>query len=407
MSERDPIPASEVVREAESCLRRVATLRDRAAALLREAEQAQQEAFDLAVRELGDKSGCAAYELACLSLSLDPGARAKAQEHPADRSAANDIARTPTAPSAAEAVEAPPRERADPRPAKVEDGGAEEAPPSPVTESSDAEDESPVRSRASAVAPLGRQAGQDPTKVVLHGVELPRSKLGEAERVVAEATKAAAQKHKSNPYEGNRGRNAWRDHLFCAVLEAEGAKQSADKPAGRSEPPSDAGPADSDAPHALPEADHDELPDEPQQSETVPATRIARADAPESALSSRTAAPRPSRAVPLTRELLPRPSRDDPSGDASGTRDVLDDGADAGPSRAEPSPASSGSKLHEPKPITGRGFAFGQASPMPAGLKEELARRGSGAAPEPSSQTVKPAAPQRPVFAKPTFLQQK
>lgn len=176
--------ASEVVRKAEVALARAASLREEAMRLMREAESIEASTKRMATDVLGDAHGTAAFELARLSTAsgVVPLEATATGEDPVQTTVKFDDAvslDTPlTGPQPSSSPAAPP--------------------PVPQT-APDTE----IRAE----------------RTVVHGVEVPASRLAEAEKLVAEARAIASQGKKNNPYAGDRGKNAWRRSLFKAVLE--------------------------------------------------------------------------------------------------------------------------------------------------------------------------------------------
>jgi hypothetical protein len=239
MNEKTNVPASEVVRIAESLLLRAQGMRSQAADLMAQAVKAQAEAETVAVTNLGEAHGRAAYMLACLTMGIpletppapntptitvapplpvEPSPVELAVvpqaevEHPVTVAQAVEIAPSQSAPPVVH-----PRQTAEMRPVETSPASETKTPSISVSvlmtpaseDESDGDDETAARG-----APLAA----DPSRLVLYDVEIKRSKLAEANEVVAQAVNAAAQNKKSNPYSGDRGRNAWRNLLFIAAL---------------------------------------------------------------------------------------------------------------------------------------------------------------------------------------------
>jgi hypothetical protein len=219
MSQSQKPPVSEVIGNTESFIHRVIDIRRRAAELSEQAARLQEEAYLAAVRDLGTDDGPMAFALACRGLGVDPALRSGFQSNAiatveqASAPAVAAIAITPApalvepvlhvAPPAAQAV-APPRAESV-------------APPAAIEPTSDARLVTPQTSLSTD--------HDDPSRLVRYGVAIKRSKLAEAEEVIDQARRTAAQNRKSNPYSDDRGRNAWRNTLFAAVLTAEGGAE--------------------------------------------------------------------------------------------------------------------------------------------------------------------------------------
>ena len=370
MRERDQqkAPASEVVRNSEDQLQRVATLRRRAADLLVEAARLQQETHDFALAELGPVNGAAAYNLACMSADIDPDMRG----------AADDV----TPPEAAVPVVAEARQVA-----RIA------APPVPVIEPL-----AEAVSRSVVVPPVPitatiqrdpvptRQADDDPSRMVLYGVEVKRSKAAEAAEVVDQAKSAAARRHKHNPYAIDRGRNAWRNALFVAALAAEASGQS----------------------EAAVETQDEVDTEVNTDREALDGTVGPREAVVEVSVSD----PVDSTPHPSSGDVLDDTSEDGPAA----TDNVVSRAVPYTQNAAQEVPVNRGSAapsstpppfvrpatvpdLHVSRPITGRVVAHGQASPMPEGLKG-IPRADAGKPSTPVTP-IKPAAIRTPL---PSFL---
>jgi hypothetical protein len=377
--EQQKAPAWEVVRDTEDRLERVSDLRRRAADLLREAARRQQQAYEYAVSELGLVNGSHAYDLACMSASIDPDLR-----DGADRRESGGVPAAERSAGAAAEAERP-------IPVKPDDVLPRTPTATPVHSPSAAPEKSAAPQPATRpAAPPTRtepvsQFADDPTRLVLHGVEVKRSKAQEANEVVEAARSAAARGHKSNPYSGDRGRNAWRNALFVAALAAHGGDTTdpAVTMAAFSAPapstPEGGDAADRDEPFEDDDGT-DVLDDETRASAPMTAA-VEPAEAP----SRPAAAPTFSRSVAYTEN----PVQTAPVTAAPRPAAVPPFVAQAPRPRAEDV-----AELHVSRPIAGRTVAHGQASPMPEGLKD--VRRIEGDAQAAPVLALKPQIPRPP-----------
>jgi hypothetical protein len=417
-------PVSEVIRNSESFIHRVIDIRRRAAELSEQAARLQEEAYLAAVDELGVEDGAMAFGLACRGLGVDPTLRSgfTAPETPAAVVAVAPAAQPPIAVEVQAPVRAAPPAPRQPvveTPAPV---AVVETVRQAAVERSVAPAPRPVASTISTPATQG-----DPSRVVRYGVEIKRAKLSEAEEVIEQARRTAAQNRKANPYADDRGRNAWRNTLFAAVLSQE-AGHSADQddeavddiaavdidgtsPAAgvevdvhvdvdgvedaSAEEASSDGPdeddvfvdpsdviADTNDDHG---ADDDVL--DHQSSVVEPAPLPAPSPPPAM----------PSRAVVFTNNPVQaaRPPQREAEPSAPPVRQTSF-------SRAAPVPSPSTPEVHVDRPVQNRTFAHGQAVPMPKSFKEAkeaLSRKAEDE--KPASPTISPAPLRRPP---PSFL---
>jgi hypothetical protein len=401
-------PVSEVIRNSESFIHRVIDIRRRAAELSEQAARLQEEAYLAAVDELGVEDGAMAFGLACRALGVDPTLRSgfTAVETPAVV-----VVSAPAARTAVVAVEVPapvtapaPRQPAVEAPAPV---AAVQTVPQVAVGRSVGVAPRPLVSPVVAQAPTTQG---DPSRLVRYGVEIKRAKLAEAEDVIEQARRTAAQNRKANPYADDRGRNAWRNTLFAAVLSQEsGHSEEEDVTDNSAVAFVD---AEFEAPVAVTDdvSSHNPPSDEPEEgdaSSNVIVDLSQDNDADDDVLddaSSVVEQPAPQPAPPLPAI----PSRavaftDNPVQSAS--QPQRDPGASAPPvrqtsfSRAAPAPSPSTPEVHVDRPVQNRTFAHGQAVPMPKSLKEALTRKVDDE--KQSSPTISPAPIRRPL---PSFL---
>jgi len=193
------IPASEIVRAAEAAVRRAFELRA-------EADAIEAEARSRAVEALGNDLGAAAMDMARLTAST----RAAGQQGDAGQTKGPAI--QPEAVSEAAAEPSMPLAGSDGTAAVHRQAAVPERGDSPTAASTDSPD--------------------------LCGVDVPPSRMQEAEEIVSQAESLFQQGRKSNPYASDRGKNAWRKALFRAAWEklatageAEAAPTAAGKPA--------------------------------------------------------------------------------------------------------------------------------------------------------------------------------
>lgn len=397
MSQTQKTPVSEVIGNTESFIHRVIDIRRRAAELSEQAARLQEEAYLAAVRDLGPEDGPMAFSLACRGLGVDPSLRSGVNAPLAMTEPVVAISAVVVQPVAVQAVPAPvtitpqaPSRPSVPTPEQAESGAvapfAAPAAPRVVARPVQAPEHS-----VPAVPPLAEQ--DDPSRLVRYGVAIKRSKLTEAEEVIDQARRTAAQNRKSNPYSDDRGRNAWRNTLFAAVLSAESgsAEQSApvaEQPvipvadeaiaetAALSEPEihdvddaTDASPLEEAFPVQEEPADQDVFEDgieDPNDDDVLDdAPPLAEAAAPA------TAPVLPSRAVAFTNNLVQSAPQPAPETRAPAQPPVARQPSPF--ARAVPAAAPSPStEVHVDRPVTNRTFAHGQAVPMPKSLKEAI-----------------------------------
>lgn len=392
MSQSQKTPVSEVIGNTESFIHRVIDIRRRAAELSEQAARLQEEAYLAAVRDLGPEDGPMAFALACRGLGVEPSLRSGF--------AAPVAISTPV--SASQVVIAPPVSvQAVPAPLETAPSAPVVAarPPAPAPEQPEVRVVAPTPAAVTRQPPVhsvpvspSSVEHDDPSRLVRYGVAIKRSKLAEAEEVIDQARRTAAQNRKSNPYSDDRGRNAWRNTLFAAVLSAESgnAEQSAPIPAQPIVSSSDEAIAETNLLSEQEIPDVDDAPEKSPAKEAFPAQEESGAqdepvegieesddddvldDAPPVTEVASAAAPvLPSRAVAFTNnpvQSAPQP--------ASETRAPSQPPVPRQPSpfaRAVPAPAPSpASDVHVDRPVTNRTFAHGQAVPMPKSLKEAI-----------------------------------
>ncbi|MCS4089494.1 hypothetical protein [Rhizobium sp. BK176] len=413
-------PVSEVIRNSESFIHRVIDIRRRAAELSEQAARLQEEAYLAAVDELGVEDGAMAFGLACRGLGVDPTLRSgfAAVETPVVVA----VAPAAQAPAVAE-VEAPVRPvQAVPRQSQAQGPAPAPAAVSVVEPVRQVPVERPVVAAPRSVVPQVQAqapaAHGDPSRLVRYGVEIKRAKLSEAEDVIEQARRTAAQNRKANPYAEDRGRNAWRNTLFAAVLAQESGhsedEDTADVVAVLSAANVDNAPSLAEAAiHGTETATEDvsafETPTEDtQESDAVDelsnvivnlgedddvlddASSIAEPAAPPP--------PMPSRAVAFTNnpvQSAPQQHRAaEPSAPPQFARQTSF-------SRAAPAPSPSTPEVHVDRPVQNRTFAHGQAVPMPKSLKEALTKKAEAEDEKQAGPTISPAPIRRPP---PSFL---
>jgi hypothetical protein len=249
----------------------------------------------------------------------------------------------------------------------------------------------------------------DPSRLIRYGVAIKRSKLAEAEEVIDQARRTAAQNRKANPYSDDRGRNAWRNTLFAAVLAAESGPDDEDHPVVLNSAASvvaetegvfsaeEIHESDAASTDASPIEDafppHDDLGDEDdaESGDTADEDDVLDDNAPQ----AEPVAPSvvlPSRAVAFTNN----PVQSAPKPDERAPAPPM--GRQASPfSRAVPAPAPSTPEVHVDRPVQNRTVAHGQAVPMPKSLKDAI-RKIDGETP--STPTITPP----PLRRAPSFV---
>lgn len=364
--------ASEVIRDTEMILQRVVAERERAAALLKYSNTLQQEAYDLAISALGDVVGTNAYDLACTVLQVDPS------ERTGDNSGGHNNA-------SSEWVVTPEKEDFGPKTTSLSETAEEVVKPvNSVSKPSSIVKKSPSKS-------TDVKAAVDGSKLIFYGVEVKRAKKIEAESLIEKAKNAVSQNKKSNPYESDRGRNSWRNHLFQAVLSAESLESSNEEADEDLTDDADNFGATSEEDIAVVDTS-----DSNNQSDTSSDLEIDATEPPAIAPDpfddpvvkppsnprSTPFARSPVRFTPVTTSPPPK--------DEVVTGETIEDTSDD---------VSEDEKIdiHTVKAVEGRVPAHGQSSPMPEGLAEEIRKRSSPI-------TSSPVAPSRPVIAKPSFL---
>jgi hypothetical protein len=418
-------PVSEVIRNSESFIHRVIDIRRRAAELSEQAARLQEEAYLAAVDELGVEDGAMAFGLACRGLGVDPAMRSgfTAVETPAAEapspSPATQVAVVVETPAPVRPSTPAPRQPITEAPAAV-------APVEPVRPVAVERPSAPApRPVAPAVMPQAPAAQGDPSRLVRYGVEIKRAKLSEAEDVIEQARRTAAQNRKANPYAEDRGRNAWRNTLFAAVLAQESGQSDEEdavaaavdvahvdddngaitKTVAAAEVQAPVAPAeDVRADTAIAdEPDEDDVDDEPSDVilEVEEDHGMDGDDVLDDVSSGAEPAPElappqmPSRAVAFTNnpvQTAPQSRETEQSTSPSFARQTPF-------SRAAPTPSPSTPEVHVDRPVQNRTFAHGQSVPMPKSLKEVLNRRAEDE--KQSSPTISPAPIRRPP---PSFL---
>ncbi|MBY3433445.1 hypothetical protein HFN89_04725 [Rhizobium laguerreae] len=409
-------PVSEVIRSSESFIHRVIDIRRRAAELSEQAARLQEEAYLSAISELGVDDGAMAFGLACRGLGVDPTLRsgfvAVESAAAADLPASSQPVVAPESPAPVVAATG-----ATARPSVAE-------PPAPIVEVRAARQtvvERPVapapRQVIPPVATHSTVAQDDPSRLLRYGVAIKRSKLSEAEEVIEQARRTAAQNRKANPYAEDRGRNAWRNTLFAAVLSQESADAETSEDAAEvadlgdhkieTAAPDLVGELDDPATYVRPalssdaaspetvEADGDDEPSRASGTADVGDDDDVLDDAPPAAATAPQAPVMPSRAVSFTNNPVqssPQSQRDPaPSAPPSFVRQTSFD-------RTAPASAPATPEVHVDRPVHNRTFAHGQAVPMPKSLKEALTKKVDDE--KPATPTISPA----PLRKAPSFI---
>lgn len=427
MSQSHRTPVSEVVRNSESFIHRVIDIRRRAAELSEQAARLQEEAYLAAVSELGADDGEVAYSLACRGLGVDPSLRTGATPQapttvPSSRPTIIQEA-APAAPAMESVVHVQPIQHrpTDPAP-KIERAVAH--PSNEMAVSRPVEqprvDEAAVFSRTSAPAvssvretSIASPTHEDPSRLVSYGVPIKRSKIAEAEDVIDQARRTAAQNRKSNPYSDDRGRNAWRNTLFAAVLAAESSQAVAAPSPMHDEDSEIIEPSRSGEPAMVTEDDFSdvEIPldgdvdgGEHMDTDVInppadvldfsssddvagPAGEDVLEDIPTEPVPYRM--PPPSRAVTFTNNpVQSSPQSEKPAESAPPPFARQPSAFSRGPVEKSSVP-----EVHVDRPVQNRTFAHGQAVPMPKGLKEAINKRADDE--QPSSPITSPKPPIR------------
>ncbi|MCV9965069.1 hypothetical protein OIU34_24535 [Pararhizobium sp. BT-229] len=412
MSQSQKTPVSEVIGNTESFIHRVIDIRRRAAELSEQAARLQEEAYLAAVRDLGTEDGPMAFALACRGLGVDPALR-WGFKAPATGSveqappAATPVAPAVVVPAAVAPVvtphqavapvsdPAPSRAAAAPRAAAVERPAVSAVVTAPVSHQS----------------PSTTMAEQDdPSRLIRYGVAIKRSKLAEAEEVIDQARRTAAQNRKANPYSDDRGRNAWRNTLFAAVLAAESGHDDEEPPVVRNSDTPVA--ADTEAwlsEEEIHDSDEVSIGTSPVEDAFPPQAELSDGNDGEdddtadeddvlddSAPHAEPVAPSvvlPSRAVAFTNNPVQSAPKSDERAPAHPPM-----GRQTSPfSRAVPAPAPSTPEVHVDRPVQNRTVAHGQAVPMPKSLKDVI-RKIDGETP--STPTITPP----PLRRAPSFV---
>lgn len=179
--------ASDVVRMVEEKLALAALLRKEITRLSALCEENEKSARSIAISHLGDEKGDLAYQLALATIPSDPDL--------INSSVLDEYRRTLSSKTVSPS----------PATSPVEEGATR-----------DRETEGPRPAEKKAAVP---KAARNST---LFGVQVPLARQEEAEAVVMQAKDAArAGGGKKNPYQGDRGKNAWRKKLFNAAYDFE------------------------------------------------------------------------------------------------------------------------------------------------------------------------------------------
>lgn len=387
-------PVSEVLRNAESQISRANDIRRRAAELYAQAARLQEEAYLDAVAELGEEDGGYTYRLACRSAGVDPADRTGA-------ASPSSTVRQSVAPVAAEVVTSPaavappstavapttalPPVPAVPSPAHV---------PVPQAEPVRVVPRAPVSAPPPHVTPAPVQA-DDPSRLDRYGVLIKRSKLAEAEEVIAQAQRTVAQNRKTNPYSDDRGRNAWRNTLFAAVLAQEAPSHAVPGQALAVVPESDVPQYEEDLgypPSVLSYADdaeasgqvppHDENPGEPPSG-------ILTEEPEDDVLDDEL----PSRSVPFTRNPAQADVREPTAQETQSKAPAFMRQPPPFVRPGSETPARKSPEVHVSRPIHNRPVGFGQSVPAPPGLSDTISRLNSGQADQGSAPVTTPRPP--------------
>jgi hypothetical protein len=422
MSQSQKTPVSEVIRNSESLIFRVIDIRRRAADLFEQAARLQEDAYLAAVADLGVADGAMAFGLACRGLGVDPTMRAGNVEAPLQLQPEVETATPPA--SSTPIIEAPiaaPAARPTDVPVELPfqhtnaSNAASIAAPSALVAVLQTLQQRPISSPNPAAptrVPQSVVHEDDASRLVRYGVAIKRSKLPEAEELIDQARRAAAHNRKANPYSDDRGRNAWRNTLFAAVLSAEGLDSPPEPTAIQSDDSEfDDTPSavtelefdDSDA--SAPEAStHEEASTAVAKDNTIETTAviadpILAGDVLDDEVSLPTIetvpASIPSRAVPFTNNPVQSAQNTKPEQSPTSKTPFARQSSSFG--RPVPSPVHSTPELHVDRPVQNRTFAHGQAVPMPKGLKDAIKKVDDD---QPSTPTITPA----PLRRAPSFV---
>jgi hypothetical protein len=395
MMHTEKTPVSEVLRNAEAQISRANDTRRRAAELYAQAARLQEEAYADAVAELGEEDGASTYRLACRSVGADP----------ADRTGAGGRTPPSTVPTRIEAPEAapivPPVIAAQPAP--VAPSPAEVIVQHPHSDEAVPSVRAPAVARAPTAATVAVPSPvhtasvphEDPSRLERYGVLIKRSKLAEAEEVIAQALRTMSQNRKTNPYADDRGRNAWRNTLFAAVL-AQGGNGDNQTPVGQvvTTEPEITGPVASVEQRPASASAYTSV--ERPADDGDPPSAVMRQEPVHDVLDDGL----PSRSVPFTRNPAQSEIRETAVENRGGARQS--------PPFARPSgrvPQSVTPEVHVSRPIQNRPVGFGQAVPAPPGLSDTISRLNAGQQSHVSSPVTTPKPPSaRPA---PPFIRSK
>jgi hypothetical protein len=401
MSQSQKTPVSEVIGNTESFIHRVIDIRRRAAELSEQAARLQEEAYSAAIRDLGAEDGQMAFALACRGLGVDPSLRSGFDAPPAVIPTPISTAAIVAANTAVMAPVVAPAVALVPVATVALSPVTASLPTSvPASEQMDVRTvqtitQPPATRLVQHLAPSGQTIASteqdDPSRLVRYGVAIKRSKLAEAQEVIDQALRTAAQNRKSNPYSDDRGRNAWRNTLFSAVLSAQ--------PGGSDQSTSLAQEPVFPASHEVVPAPVSVVEDKIQDVEATEVTAQAEESASEHdahvdltvlieeiedtdnadvlddampVLEIASPAPiLPSRAVAFTNN--PVQSANQLNGETRAPSPPPLSRQSSPFSRSVPSPVSAAvPEVHVDRPVQNRTFAHGQAVPMPRGLKEAI-----------------------------------
>ncbi len=369
MSLPSSTPVSEVIRNMESLISRANEIRRRAEVLFAQADLHQEEAYLALLAELGEEDGVVAYRLACRSVGADPQRRTGAIPGvPATEPTTRPLQIMETLPPVEDPRVLQPVTEAV-NTASVPSAVVTAVEPPAVDPSDDEVIYPPIE------PPRPRQA--DPSRIVLFGVSIKRSKHAEAEEVVEQARRSMAQNRKSNPYADDRGRNAWRNTLFAAVLASE---TSSDVNGSASSAPGSNQVLLDDRSVTTGDSADIDTGSRGIAKEEIASVSSSGEDVLDDGIP-------PSRSVPLTRNPAQKPA---PSVDR-----VSDVEPDHSAQRFRtPSPFSRPinvpPRVHESVPVHNRPHGFGQSVPLPPGLKDEIARIQSGQQDTPAATVTTP-----------------
>lgn len=353
--------------------------RKRALVMLEKSNALQQDAYDLAVKELGPENGSNAYSIACLMLGIDADKRNQGSDV-----SSLVVSGKVDVPSVVVEDILPDVSVSLPIVSKPVVKVAESRPIALKTASSD----------ATSLAPA-----TDPSKHTYYGIEVKRSKVSEAMEVIELAKKTVAQNHKHNPYEGDRGRNSWRNHLFQAALadeELNNPPQASQLESVRSDIVEI-----KDSDDRSNELDTEAIYESELKPEILdPFDDPVVKDSFESSYNPASRPPTLSRTVPFSRTPVKISDEGKDNVFAPPVSQSLKLNSDKIESDKQVTSKQDETDIHVVKPVSGRVFAHGQSSPMPEGLSEAIKNKSYGLQPAPITTP-------KPMISKPSFLKKR